>query len=526
MSDETSIPRDRKSMLQIIGVATNLDDPTYFDLLCISESETDSQKIQDRVKERTTILRKYEQYRKDPAVQKLATSLMTQVSNAGRVLRDPARRAEYSKEIEGKRMERFRERLVKILKPGQTVSDAQMQQFLAFARQCGVPEQTARQVVASLTQARENQFAPLGVELCDEDPAWPTAFEILGCGEEIDDDAAVQTAAKKRLEMLQSASIKDADRNFVRRFVNEAARVLASHEGREEYRASVAKKRQARFLEAIANICHAGERPDQRVVMHLMQLARKMRLPTSVARAAVSEKTGYEDFGTDKPSLSINPTHVATNVLPDGTDCKHSIMVRNEGSGKLELIFDPEVQWLRVDPRECETETSRDVVLEILPEYLFPGKPETGSVQVSGNGGSVTITVQTRLGVGEIAELQAWEIRMAKRAYQVCFAQLFFVVHALALVMMFMNHRNRSPYVAFHCMQAIFMSIPCLIVAVILLALFMPTGHQNDNCFNMCVMPLLVLFLLFGWPGIVVKYLDTNPYFFVPFFGNLARRFL
>ena len=525
MSEEASIPRDMKSMLRIIGVQSNLDDPTYFDLLSISESETDPKAIQARVRERTKALRKYEQYRKDPAVQKLATSLMAQVSNAGRVLRDPARRAEYVQTLRAQGVERFRERLMRILKPGHEVVDAQMQQFLAFAAQCGVSEAEAKDVIANLTRAKENQFAPLGVELWEDDPAWPTAFEVLGCSENFDDDA-VQAAAQKRLAMLESSSASDTERNFLRRYVNEAARTLASKDARDEYRQDMERKRRKRFQKAIARACPAGERPDQRVVMHLIQLAQRMRIPSSLARSAISEQTGFDDFGTDEPALSITPAQIATSVLPDGTDCKHPITVRNEGSGKLEAVFTPEVSWLRVEPMDCATETSCDVVLEILPSGLFPGKPETGTVHVDGNGGSATITVQTRLGAGDITEPESWEIRMAKRAYQMCFAQILIIVHALVLLMMFMNHRNRSPYVAFHCMQSLLLSVPCIAFLFVAMYFIAPSGAPaaSQSCFSMCIVPLLVILALFGWPGIMAAQLDKRPYLFVPIIGKLARR--
>ena len=68
-------PRDERDLLEEIGVSRNVEAPSAFDLLGVPENCEDDQLIRKRAREQAKPLKKWEQYRANPAVQKMATAL-------------------------------------------------------------------------------------------------------------------------------------------------------------------------------------------------------------------------------------------------------------------------------------------------------------------------------------------------------------------------------------------------------------------------------------------------------------------
>ncbi len=525
MAQSEGVPRDEPSMLASIGVSTSADEPSYFDLLSLTPQETDAALIKKRAQERTSALRKYAGYKKDPQVQKLANDLMARVAKAGKVLADPKRRAEYQKGLRDAGKSAFRKRIAASITADQELTAAQRAALARLAGEYGLTDDEASEVIDALLAAGQNRFTPLGVAREAEDPCWPTAFDLLGLPEGAPEPERVEQAFAQQSRRLEAADLTPAEKHVLRRYLDEASRMLATTDSVRLYLASLQRRRSDEFRRRLGLALSSGQAVDQRAAIRLLGQARRMRLSVDTARKVLGDLIGRTVEADTEPVLAVIPPVLETQVLPDGTGAQLVMSVLNQGGGTLEVTSFVTPPWLKIATRRAKVPTSQDIRLQILPGKLKPGRVCEGEVEVHSDGGQARVTVRAVLGFAELPHDQ--ELDLARQAYLMVYLWILGFLHWPYLLKMFFDHRNRSSFVAYHAMQALltwFISMLGLGVLAVTQALI--DTKSSPSCgmvCGVCLLWLIVLAGVFGWPIMMVGWLDEDETVVVPGAGQLAK---
>jgi len=507
-------PQSERDLLQLLGV-TNADAPSAFDLLGVSEDCEDDQLIKQRVKARNGILKGWEQYRPNPAVQKMATRVMLQISKAGKQLKNPAARAAYRKSEGSRQAERFVQWLKPILAAGGEVDDQRFEQLMAEGvRQFRLDENEARRAIQEAILG-ENPFVALGIQRVAADETWPTAFDILMLEEsELSPPDVSQRVAMQltRIEDTERSGQVDAETALrLRTYVTEAKTTLASPDLTKAYAHQVRRQRAQRFRDMVeVAVRHSGQ-PDTSVLVQLVHHGRQMRLPQEQVEQILSQVAGVnitDAVGSD-PVLSVSRSSIEAYVRGDGRGSKEIIGVRNDGTGQLVVRIETDCDWILISEPRFATRNRRDVSISIPAYRLRPGELHVGTIRISSDGGEAEIEVTAMLGdPGSEATLE--DYGKASGAYFLGLGSILFLP-VVILSWRFMMARKESPFRAFHCLQSMFlclMTFLAFFITWIVMTAFGvgETPSEDPELSGICA-PCCTLFLsLVVWIGVPIAF--------------------
>jgi uncharacterized membrane protein len=523
-------PQSENDLLAEIGLPVDRIDPNnLFDLLGVPEDCEDDPLINKRGRERVKALRKWEQYRANPAVQKMATALMARISDAQRRLRKPEGRTDYRKELQKRRGDEFRDYVRPTIVPGERLSEDRIRQLLAKAGTFKISEQAARQVIEELSHV-ENPFAVLGLMPVVEDESWPTAFDILMFEESevppvgVDNRVAVQI---RKIECaLQANKIDDDEANRLTTYVEEARRTLGNSEIVKLYYRSILKTRVDRFAETARLTLKSGRR-DTGTLIRLVHLGRKMRLGQQHIEKIIAKVTGVRMetiLGGGEPSLQVSRARIDAFVTGDGSGSIETLSVRNVGTGTLEVTVEPSHSWIKVSDNHFKTQTRQDLTVTLPPSRLLPGEPLSGTITIDSNGGRADVEITAVLGQPGPG-LNAEDYRIAGGYYKYMGFLWWTFLPLVTLPWKFMMNRKKCTFLAFHALQSLallFWNIVVLVLFSLLSAIYKP---EEAPC-SAALISLLVLFNIFGLPFLVCRVVRRERNLQLPGIAVLLKRLL
>jgi hypothetical protein len=141
----------RPPLLKALGLEAGKErEVDYYELLGVARGQVDSADVEDRLKQRTRVLR---QWQNSPEFGKDVVKLLPVLHRVAKILSDPRRREAYRKELEmhekGQTVgstERFRE-LARVALVGNEISAADREQLQQFAREHGMDTARVRQII-------------------------------------------------------------------------------------------------------------------------------------------------------------------------------------------------------------------------------------------------------------------------------------------------------------------------------------------------------------------------------------------
>ncbi|MBU0641082.1 MAG: DUF4870 domain-containing protein [Planctomycetes bacterium] len=521
-----TVPDSEKAMLAEVGVAAEIEDPSCFDLVGVAEDCEDDALINSHMRERVKALRKWEQYRADPTVQKLATAVMNRISGAGRSIKTAKAREKYRLELQQRRGERFKQRIRAGIMPGEELDEARVQQLLRQARNAGIEESVARKLIEELAHA-ENPFAMLGVKPVADDESWPTAFDLLQLEESEQVPPNLEQHVARQLGKINQAEsggrIDGAEAGQLRRYVEEAGRTLAVPELVQAYQRTIVQRR-AENLAAVVRLAMRGGSVESNVLLQLVHRGRRTRLSQKQIEQVLKKVAGIDlhDQFAAKPVLRIGRGQIEVHVRGDGTGATEIVGIANDGGGVLEVTVEPSEPWIRPSETRLRVNGRSDLVLTFPPTRLAPGEPLNGVVHLSSNGGDGEIEVKATLGVPG-RQVTSDDYEAAGRSY-LWILGFPFLLPFLVLTWQYMMSRKESPFIAFHALQGMVLSFVPLLMLII-------AGVSIDAVGGgLHVLPCTAIPLFFliwiGMPFGLRKLLQEGRSFAVPGLAGLLKRAL
>ena len=530
----TDEPKDERELLAVIGIPADLRDPSGFDLLCVPEDCEGDEFINKRGREQVKGLKKWEQYRANPQVQKMAMALMARISDAQRKLRTADGRAQYRKELQRQRVDRFRERIRPVVVPGESLPEDRIRQLLQLACQFRVLEPAARRVIAELTQF-DNPFAVLGLVPVPADETWPTAFDILQLEESdtpppnLDQQVALQL---HKLETAARAGKVTAEQgNKLRLYVEEARRTLGSEDLTKAYGQNINDQRANRFAETVSLAKSHNQLGDTTTLIQLVHQGRQMRLcqfhVEFVIERIANVKVG--DLIKKVPVLLVSRKTIEAFVRGNGENCSHVFSVRNDSTGVLDVSLEPSAVWIELSEAAFQTETRKDVTLTVLPRYLAPGEPAEAVITVRSNGGEAQIEVKVMLGQPG-SEPHAEDFDTVGGYYLWAILGGIGSLGFIPLSWLLMMNRKESAFRAFHALQAMAVGLIGILFLLTMVLLTPSSAKASAPSFGSVVAPcamFLVFFGVFGYgPHALREFVRQGHNLQIPVLAPLLKRFL
>jgi hypothetical protein len=505
-------PKDERDLMREIGVR-NVDNPSAFDLLGVPEACEDDALIREEGKKRNSLLKRWEQYKPNPDIQKMAVALKLRISDAQKRLRTAQGRTAYRQDLLATRIGEFRNRIKSAVTPGEELAEERIRQLAALAGGYGIDEATARAEITKLSRA-DNPFVVLGIKPIPADDRWPTAFDVLLAEESDESPPDVERRAAAQLEKieagLQTNKISSEEAVRLRSYVQEAVLTLSSSELLQAYRFEIRNHRLARFQRIIELVMSKSGVADTTTLVQLVHQGRQMRLAQADVESALKNTAGVnvEEAVGHEPSLGVNRSAIEAYVRGDGRSSREIIGVRNDGTGELEVYVESDQPWIRISEPCFRTRSRKDVEITLLPSRLRPGEKLCGAVRLRSNGGEAEIEVTALLGQpGSEATLE--DYNKAAGAYFMGLAFIF-LLPFVVLSWRFMMSRKESAFLAFHAAQSMFFGI-VLILAMFGFGLFMQfimpdpasgtAGGAPPDIATSCLPCCFSLLLLGSWIG-------------------------
>ena len=526
----TNAPHSERDLLTEIGVPADIAAPNCFDMLLLPPDCEDDALIRRRVREQSQKLKKWEQYRPDPAVQKMATAMLARIADAGRRLKNSESRARYHAALQAQQGGGFREQLRSVVKPGQELSAAHLEQLITLARSHGLDDAAAREIIAEATR-QENPYAVLRLTPVPDDESWPTAFDLLGLEESEKAPTKLQQRVDVQLQRIEAAAdggqLSPHEANELRKRVEEAGRTLAAPDLAKAYLRALVQHRAERFAAMVNVAIDEAGKPEAATLIQLVQRGRRLRLKQHQLEKVIARVTGVDirEHLDRQPVLHVGRADIEAFVRGDGTGAVEVFSVGNEGTGTLEATLETSDDWISVSETTVRTDTRRDVQVVFRPSQLWPAEPRTGEIRIRSNGGETQVRVTATLGQPGV-RVTPEDYAGAGRAYLWGLANLLFFGF-VALIWKFMMTRKESPFQAFHAMQAFCMSAVSLGVMFTTMYLVDPKGGgPGGTCFGACLGILLFFFVWLGVPILMYRALKAGRNVVFPGLAGLLRRAL
>jgi len=402
------------------GVKSGRDGLTWFHVLGVSEDGAAdgaiSQRLAERLARLESITVKFRASQRQDHVE-LATQLENDRREVGAWMQDPQRRQEYTQALTQHRQELFERTVSMAVVPGRPPGPQKMQSFLEEAQEYGVAEGDARRIIDTLVgfERTGNPFAAYDVVKVSDDPAWPTAFDLLGLEEDETEERRIreqlQTRLAKANEMERKTTDMDRKREARKRreeFEVAAATLLAEGQ-RQAYLREITQQRADKFAQQVQTVWQPGQPVSPETVINLLAMARRLRLSDAHSRQLITQHTGFADYvGLISQRKTPVLGHVESLVLelPSNVSAEAShvpLTICNEGAGTLTGHVDPVSDWLAIHPDIIQTRSLQELTVFVHADALPRGVPKTGQVAVETNGGAQTVTVEVLIGGGDVA---------------------------------------------------------------------------------------------------------------------------